>query len=295
MPIPIFSDASLTGWGAICDCSLSRGPWTTADAERHINELELLAAYLSLQAFANSSKNISIQLFLDNSTAVAYINKCGGTHSKALSILAAQIIHWRGIEDGARLERLDAATGQFQTPIKNLAGSDRPLCVGLECSAFQRRELATAAQGFGDQRIRVELAGVDRLRLSPIRSYPTLLGKIKKEKADIVLVGPLWLSQPWFPLLLQMSIDLPRILSSHHLLLHSPMLEPHPLIRSKKFLLVAWKLSGDVLKIKDFQKELSTFSWKVSVSPHQLVTSPPGKIGLIGTTNRVRIPCLLLW
>jgi hypothetical protein len=90
----IFSDASLTGWGAVCDGSRSKGPWTSADAERHINELELLAAYFSLQAFANSSKNISIQLFLDNSTAVAYINKCGGTHSKALSIPAAQIIHW---------------------------------------------------------------------------------------------------------------------------------------------------------------------------------------------------------
>jgi hypothetical protein len=78
---------------------------------------------------------------------------------------------------------LDAATGQVQTTIRNLAGSDRPLCVGLECSASQLRELATAAQGFGDQRIRVELAGVDRLRLSLIRSYPTLLGQDKERES----------------------------------------------------------------------------------------------------------------
>ncbi|KZS03850.1 Uncharacterized protein APZ42_033324 [Daphnia magna] len=88
----IFSDASLTGWGAVCDGSRSRGPWTKADADRHINELELLTAYFSLQAFANASESISIQLFLDNSTAFAYINKCRGTHSRALSIIAAQII-----------------------------------------------------------------------------------------------------------------------------------------------------------------------------------------------------------
>ncbi|KZS06449.1 Uncharacterized protein APZ42_030096 [Daphnia magna] len=49
-------------------------PWTAADTHRHINELELLAAYFSMQAFANSSDSISIHLFLDNSTAVAYIN-----------------------------------------------------------------------------------------------------------------------------------------------------------------------------------------------------------------------------
>lgn len=78
---------------------------------------------------------------------------------------------------------MDAATGQVQTTIRNLAGSDRPLCVGLECSASQLRELATAAQGFGDQRIRVELAGVDRLRLSLIRSYPTLLGQDKERES----------------------------------------------------------------------------------------------------------------
>ncbi|KZR98487.1 Uncharacterized protein APZ42_006074, partial [Daphnia magna] len=90
----IFSDSSLHGWGAICDGSRSRGPWTAADKHRHINELELLTAYFSLQAFANSSDIISIHLFLDNSTAVSYINKCGGTRSRALSNIGAQIIQW---------------------------------------------------------------------------------------------------------------------------------------------------------------------------------------------------------
>lgn len=61
----------------------------------NINELELIAAYFSLQAFANSSDfRIYIHLFLDNSTEVAYINKCGVTHSRALSDIAVQIIQW---------------------------------------------------------------------------------------------------------------------------------------------------------------------------------------------------------
>jgi hypothetical protein len=39
------------------------------------------------------------------------------------------------------------------------------------------------------------------------------------------------------------------------------------------------------LKIKAFQKRLSFFSWKAFLYTQQLVTSPPGGIGLIGTTN----------
>ncbi|XP_045022806.1 uncharacterized protein LOC116918552 [Daphnia magna] len=90
-------DSSLHGWGAICDGSRSRGPWTAADKHRHINELELLAAYFSLQA--------------------------------------------REIEDGARLQRLDASARQVQTAVANLAGTNRPFCVGLERQAPQIREL----------------------------------------------------------------------------------------------------------------------------------------------------------
>jgi hypothetical protein len=59
----------------------SREPWTAAETHRHLNELEHLAAYFSLQAFSNSSDSNYINLFIDKSTAVAYINKCGGTYS----------------------------------------------------------------------------------------------------------------------------------------------------------------------------------------------------------------------
>lgn len=41
--ITIFSDASLSGWGAVLNEVSSRGPWTLRDKNRHINELELLA------------------------------------------------------------------------------------------------------------------------------------------------------------------------------------------------------------------------------------------------------------
>lgn len=51
------------------------------DGQRHINELKLLGALYAIQAFVADQKNIAVRIFLDNSTGVSYVNKCGGTRS----------------------------------------------------------------------------------------------------------------------------------------------------------------------------------------------------------------------
>ena len=90
----IYSDASLHGWGFCCDGIRSRGPWTKEDSSRHINELELLAAFLALKTLTANSSNISVNLVLDNSTAVSYVNIAGGTKSKALCRISKSIVDW---------------------------------------------------------------------------------------------------------------------------------------------------------------------------------------------------------
>lgn len=47
--ITIFADASLIGWGAVCDKSTAQGPWTLKEKPLHINHLELIAALYALQ------------------------------------------------------------------------------------------------------------------------------------------------------------------------------------------------------------------------------------------------------
>ena len=44
----------------------------------HINYLELLAAFFALKAFCLNCQCCTVQLQLDNSTAVTYINNMGG-------------------------------------------------------------------------------------------------------------------------------------------------------------------------------------------------------------------------
>ena len=90
----IYSDASLHGWGFACDGVCSRGPWAGSDRLRHINELELLAAFYALKSLTAQSTNLEVNLILDNSTAVSYVNKHGGTRSRALCDISSSIVSW---------------------------------------------------------------------------------------------------------------------------------------------------------------------------------------------------------
>ena len=64
------------------------------EAASHNNYLELLAAFFALKSFVSQKENSSIVLRLDNVTAIAFINRMGGTHSQDLSDLAVEIWRW---------------------------------------------------------------------------------------------------------------------------------------------------------------------------------------------------------
>ena len=90
----IFSDASLNGWGAFCGSEGARGNWTLEERTLHINYLELKAAFLALRSFAQDLSSCSILLWVDNTTALSYINKMGGVKFGGLHRLAKEIWDW---------------------------------------------------------------------------------------------------------------------------------------------------------------------------------------------------------
>ena len=90
----IQSDASKLGWGAVCGERKTGGQWTPTEAQSHINILELLAAFFALKCFCKNMQNIHVQLQIDNTTAVAYINNMGGSKSTELNQLAFSVWEW---------------------------------------------------------------------------------------------------------------------------------------------------------------------------------------------------------
>ena len=53
-----------------------------------------MAAFFALKSFASLSRKIAIRIFIDNTTAICYINKGGGTRSSNLTMMANQINKW---------------------------------------------------------------------------------------------------------------------------------------------------------------------------------------------------------
>ena len=73
------SDASPQAWGGVFGDISTGGNWSDTESTYHINYLELLAAFLTLKTFCADLQKVHIHMYIDNYTAVSYINKQGGT------------------------------------------------------------------------------------------------------------------------------------------------------------------------------------------------------------------------
>lgn len=92
--LEIYTDASKTSWGACCNGKKTRGFWNGEQQNLHINYLELLAAFFGIQCFAKKLNNCNILCRIDNTTAIAYINRMGSVQFPELNILTRKIWQW---------------------------------------------------------------------------------------------------------------------------------------------------------------------------------------------------------
>lgn len=279
--LEIFSDASLNGLGAVFNGFKTRGPWTKEQSLRHINELELLGAYFALQSFTTNAKGLMVRMFLDNITAIAYINKCWRTRSAALSSIVVDIIgyceKWNlGIEafhlagtsnviaDIESRATVDAGDWELSSEVARRIFSIWPCDKDMFSSSWNKK-----LSSFVSWRPQPGASAVNAFSLNwgslnaslfpPFAFILRCLEKISRDRANVVLICPVWPTQPWFPDLLETSIDCPRWLPRSDDLLTSPMGEAHPLIYFGSLNLAAWRLSGIPSEGRAFRNRLSTF------------------------------------
>lgn len=309
------SDASLTGWGAVCEDVSTGGPWTVKECGSHINVLELLAALRALQCFTAQRHGITVEILVDNTSAVSYINKKGGSRSRDLCSISLEINKWCE-ERNLNLHAVYLpGSANFRADIE----SRRPLASGdwrLSSQAFQKIQKIW--------HLRVDLfastwnaqlpvfvswfpqpgaSRVDAFSLCwkdlqgycfpPFKLIPKCLTKLIRDQAEVVMVTPYWPSQAWFPDMMEMSVDVPRLLPHNQAMLTSPRGHNHPLTQDGSIRLIAWRLSGIASKPKAFREMLSNYCWGHPGKIHTLHTSPPGTTGVVGALNGMLIPCLL--
>ena len=203
-------------------------------------------------------------------TAVCYVNHMGGTVSRKLVSLTKNLWSWcmeRNIMlqaqhlpgrlnvvankecrtltdrsdwslDCAVFEQLDALWGSLrvdlfasrltkQCPVFFSWRPD-PLAVAMDAFLQQWRSLAAYVN-------------------PPWNLVGRTLMTVMHQAVKVVLVAPVWTARPWFPTLLEMVIEEPRMLPQRQAMSHSSLETPS---------LAAWLISGEAVLSKDFRRKL---------------------------------------
>ena len=118
-PLVIKTDASLTGWGAVCQGIRTGGLWSVQEQQQHINVLELKAGMFAVQAFTKDQQRIHAHLRMDNTSALAYIRRMGGTRSQNLMRVTSEMWDWclqKGITlSGSHLPGISNQTADWKS------------------------------------------------------------------------------------------------------------------------------------------------------------------------------------
>jgi hypothetical protein len=311
-PIEIFTDSSQVMWGGFCSGEGVQGSWGPKLRNLHINELEILAAQRVLRHFAENLREQTVVLHVDNKTALAYLRKMGGTRNPRLNHVALETWSWL-------LERKLDLVLQYIPSKENRAADlmSRSLLLKKEWSLnshvfesltklwgqptidlFASRQNAKTSQYFswGHE---IEALGQNALSSQTpwpsdalLYAYPpeNLIAKTLRKLEDqkvhrLILVAPAWKTRPWYPLILEKLVDLPRCLPSREDLILDQDGHPHPLQRVNSLQLRAWLVSCTESEKKAFRQRLRS----TSVSDGEKVLDEPMKItGETGTAGVIR-------
>ena len=281
--ITLQSDSSDYGWGGVSKNTKTGGNWSEQEAAEHINFKELKAAFLTLQTFCDNCRDCHIRMEIDNTTAVAYINNMGGK-KQHLNLLARTIWLWakerhlwlsasylKGslnilADMESRKIRDDDKEWMLNKHIFNKISSNfGPFDIDLFASRLNYQMMPYVAWLPDPHAMAVNAFDLSWenyycYAFPPFSILTQVLQKVEQDEAEMVLVAPMWTTQPWFFTLLRLVVDHPRILprGKQTLILPHNQLRVHPLYQ--KMHLAAYRLSGKASSSEEFRKGLLTSS-----------------------------------
>ena len=264
--ISFFSDASGVGWGALVGEHHASGLWLPHQKALSINMRELLAVQLGLQAFEHLLMGMSVALFCDNTTTVAYLRRSGGTFSSTLNATAREVLLWAESRCihllpqfimGSSNVNADALSNQVigsewtlhQEVVDQLVHK-WPAVIDLFATSLTARlpvyfSPASDPRAAGTDALLQPWDDLQAYAFPPIAIIRRVLLKLRSSKnCELTLIAPFWPPRDWFPDLLELLSDVPITLSGRRDLLRQPHFHRFhqnlPMLR-----LTAWRLSSD--------------------------------------------------
>ena len=289
------SDASTKGWGCRFGDESTGGEWSAEEAESHINVLELKAAFLTLQTFKDRFHDCHVHLMMDNTTAIACINKLGSTSSELFEV-TKQIYEWaipRNVQlSAAHIPGVEnvVADRESRTHNPDMEWKIREDVFHKLCEKFGTPDIDLFASRLNHQlenyvawRPDPGAIAIDAFSMSwnanynyafpPFSMITRLLEKLTREGGQMLLIVPAWPTKPWYPLIGKHLAGPPARLPSRTLYLPQSPGQAHRL--EHRMNLVACPLFVGSTNRKDSQS--SSFpSW-----------SPPG-----GRVHRSNTMCM---
>ena len=146
----------------------------------------------------------------------------------------------------------------------------RSLCVTPNGSSTNLCQLETRPGCYLHRCNDPRLVPSKRICLSTVQSDRTSTEKVSQDKADLVLVAPVWQAQPWWPALLNLLIQNPVMIPNFKHLLRNPAspLRMHPMY--PRLHLAVFHLSGNSTRQKGFQRTLPEYS-NQQLKPPQII------------------------
>ena len=281
--IEMATDASNLGWGAVCNGQSAQGMWTPLEAQKHINELELLAVYFGLKSFLCLLKGKHVCVKSDNSTTVCYLNGMGGTKSPLCNKIAKSVwmccvkneiwLTARHVPGVLNFEA-DKSSRQFNERIE---WQLQPGIFLKIIAIFGTPEIDLFACRLNNQLPKYVswkpdpgACHVDVFSFSwsgkfvyispPFSLLNRCLQKLENDQTLALSVAPVWPTQVWWPRLLSLLVANPLLLPQDKDLLILPQSGTlHPLRNQMR--LMACQLSGNTMKQEEYRSQLLDCSW----------------------------------
>ncbi|XP_061098651.1 uncharacterized protein LOC133128861, partial [Conger conger] len=229
--VPVYTDASTKGWGAVCNGMMASGLWNPPLP--HINVLEITAVWLALQRFEPLLRGRHVLIRSDNKATVAYVNRQGGTKCPHLHRLAVRI--WTWAYPRVRSLRALYVPGQLNCGADLLSRGGpsplewclHPLVVAEVWSRFGKaivdlfasRQNAHCPLWFAMTATGSPPLGVDALAhcwpkgllyaFPPFGLVPQVLAKAREERKPLILIAPDWPHKQWMADVALLLTDVP--------------------------------------------------------------------------------------